>query len=74
MITLTYTIADEKLDEFKAGFLKRCPVPKDEEGNPLYSDNAWIKEWGRRQFMSRYKGGKQSLATQTAIIENNIIE
>jgi len=58
MASVTYTIPDEKLTEFKLGFLKAHPVPCDDEGDPLFTDNDWIKEWGKRNFMSAYKRGK----------------
>lgn len=73
MATITHTIADNKLDAFKTGFLRRCPVPKDAHGNPEYSDNAWIKEWGRRQYMSKYLDGAKEAALEAASFEMDII-
>lgn len=68
MAKLIYTIPDEKLDEFKEGFLKCQPTPND------MTDNEWIKKWGRIQFMQAYRIGKQQLAREQVIIDENIME
>lgn len=54
MASVTYTIPDGKLAEFKLGFLNSCP-PTPEWGG---TDNEWIKEWGKLQFMRHYRVGK----------------
>ena len=70
MVTLTYTIQDENLAEFKAGFLIKNPNPPDSG----LTDNQWIKKWGLRQFVDAYAMGKRMLAKNAASIENSLIE
>ena len=67
MAKLIYIIPDEKLDEFKKGFLKCQPTPND------MTDNEWIKKWGRIQFMQAYRIGKQQLAREQASVESELI-
>lgn len=61
MASIIYTIPDELLPEFKKGFLKSCPVFI-EEGELPMSENQWIKEWGKRQFLRAYRKGIKQLA------------
>ncbi len=72
MAQLTYTIADAKLAEFKLGFLKVYPVPLDDAGVPIMSENAWIKARGKRFFLEAYKGGKEMILNEgdAGIIED----
>ena len=73
MAQITYTISDSNLPEFKMGFLASKPVPTDDEGNPIMSENAWIKEYGKRQFIREYKNGKHILAMQQAQLEDDLV-
>jgi len=75
MTELTYQIDNAKLEEFKEGFLKEYPnTETDSEGDPLYTDNEWIKEWGKRKFLSAYRNGKRKiLAEGDAGIDEDII-
>ena len=78
MATVTYTIPDDKLEEFKVGFLKACPVPIGEnedtgETAPIMSENAWIKEAGKQFFIKQYRKGKEMLAKQAAVYESDLI-
>lgn len=70
---ITHTIADNKIAEFKLGFLKFHPVPLDENSNPIMSEGAWIKEWGKRKFMSAYKNGKSLLAMEASNPQTDLI-
>ena len=75
MASITITIPDAKLTEFKSGFLKRQPVPVDNDtGEPEMSENAWIKEWVKQQLLHYYKSGKKQLAQEAASIDQNIVE
>lgn len=75
MAELIYTISDTKIIEFKEGFLKCCPVPVDvETGLPEMTENEWIKEWGKTQFLNMYKRGKRQIACEEVLIDNNIVE
>ncbi len=74
MATVTFTIPDNKLADFKVGFLRRIPNnEKNEDSTPMFTDNEWIKEWGKRQYLSKYKDGKQQIANEAASIDNDII-
>lgn len=74
MATITFTIPDQKLEAFKIGFLKRIPnTLKDEESELVYTDNEWIKEWGKRQYLAKYKDGVQTIANEAAVIDNDIL-
>ena len=71
---ITFTIDDSKLAEFKEGFLARNPTPLDDEGEIQFTDNQWLKEWGKRQYIKAYTRGKGKLAEKAVILEDNIIE
>jgi hypothetical protein len=75
MASITYTISDAKLAEFKLGFLKVVPVPTDDLGNPTMSENAWIKEAGKKFFVDSYVAGKKLIAQETTAsnTDNSII-
>lgn len=75
MATITFTIPDNKLAEFKAGFLKSHPIPQDDDGNPLYTENDWIKEAIRQMIMHSYQAGKERIARESTqpSIDTNII-
>lgn len=67
MSKITFTISEDKFEEFKEGFLKCQPTPKD------MTDNEWIKEWGKQQYIRVYRIGKQQIAREHAIIDENIV-
>ncbi len=82
MADLILTIPDNKVQDFKAGFLAQLPVPtktRDDQGNPipaepLHSDLEWITLRIREWAISRYKDGKGKLAKEAAIIDKDIIQ
>lgn len=67
MAQITFNIPDNKLAAFKTGFLEEWPTP---DG---MSDNEWIKQWGKEQYIDAYKRGVRKLATKAALIDNDII-
>ena len=72
--SVNFSIADNKIAEFKQGFLKFRPNTElDENDGPKYTDAEWIKEWGRRQFMWAYKNGKSMLAQEASIAQTDLI-
>lgn len=76
MANITFNIPDSKINEFKTGFLRACPVPTElvlAVPTPLYTENEWIKEWGRRQLKDAYERGKRLLLQDTAQIDGSII-
>ncbi len=75
MVSITYTIPDEKLEEFKLGFLKEYPNKEKDGEDLIYTDNEWIKEWGKRKFFGAYRNGKNKiLAEGDASVDGDIIE
>ena len=60
MPSITFSIAAEDYDEFKEAFLLCQMVPVDDAtGDPIMTDNQWIKEWGRRQYHDAYRLGRR---------------
>lgn len=76
--TVSYTVPDEKLDDFMAGFLNVHPNVEinGETGEIVYTNAQWIKERGRRWFIRQYQVGKRNIAKKTtaAVIDNAVIE
>ncbi len=73
--SVTFNIADNKIAEFKLGFLRFKPNDElDGSGNLKYTDGQWIKEWGRRQYMWAYKNGKSTLAQEAIQIDEGVIQ
>jgi hypothetical protein len=72
MAQITYTIPTGKLSEFKIGFLRCYPIPLDEHQQPIMTENEWIKEWGKRQFLKAYRSGKQQLAHDNLNLESGL--
>lgn len=79
MAQIILTIPNEKLVEFKTGFLAIYPVPIDGDsksktyGQPLYTELQWFKEWLKQEAIRTYRNGKYKLATQTVQIDEEII-
>ena len=74
MAKIELTIPNEKITEFKSGFLAVHPVPLDDGNNPLYSELEWFKEFIIRYVIHEYKDGKKKLAREAAVIDNDVIE
>lgn len=74
MASITFNISDDKLSEFKLGFLKRHPVPMDIDGNPIMTENQWLKQWGKNQYFQAYQTGKKQLAYEGEPTDNLIVE
>ena len=73
-ITINFSIADEKITEFKLGFLKFKPnIEVNEKGDLVYTDAQWIKEWGKRQYLWAYKNGKIILAQEAVNFPTDLI-
>lgn len=58
MATLTFEIPDEKYAAFEEAFIECHNVPVDiGTGEPTMSRRAWIKEWGRLQYVAVFRQG-----------------
>ena len=73
MATITFTIDNAKVVDFKAGFLKEHPVPLDSTDTPLYKDLVWIEMVIRKYAIGEYKHGKKRLAFEAAVADDSII-
>ena len=70
--TLTFTIADEAAPRIVAALVALFPIPRDEAGEPLFTDNAWAKEYTRRWWKAqvmRYEEGESVAAARGSIVE-----
>jgi hypothetical protein len=70
---ITITIPNAKVPDFKAGFLKRYPVPLNEEGLPAMTEAQWLKTWIIQRLRFEYVEGKKQLAADAAVLEENEI-
>ena len=68
------TIPDNKLAEFRTGFLRKSPVPVDIDGNPEMTELVWLKRWIRYKLLMEYKRGKIKLAQDSIVLDDSIIE
>lgn len=79
MAQITLTILNEKLAEFKIGFLAMCPIPIDNDPEsetyeqPLFTELQWLKEWIRRDVIRAYRHGKLKLAQEAAQVDEGVI-
>ncbi len=80
MAQITLTIPNNKLDEFKAGFLAMCPVPMVDDPHiigkliPEFTELQWFKEWIKRDVIRAYRHGKVKLSQEAAVIDEDVIE
>lgn len=73
---ITINIPDDKLTEFKIGFLAVYPIPAADPTNPEiveFTEAQWLKEWIKHSLIRVYSEGKRRLATQAAEIDEEII-
>ena len=70
MVEIKIIIPNNKLDEFKLGFLKVYPKP-----NGL-SDMQHIKAFIRKQLINQYKTGKIMIARETTspLLDETVVE
>ncbi len=67
MATITFTIDDAKLQRVKDGVLEVYPNDeKDENDDPIYTDNEWLKELVRRFIVQSVKRGESKKAQEAA--------
>lgn len=74
-LSMTYTIStDEKWQTFVRGFLRDCPIPTDDHGDPTMTVVEWVHLCGKRFFLKRCHRGLKSLKSDEAVIEMDLIE
>ena len=85
MAELTISIPNEKVADFKAGFLRMNPVPventnPDPEGEPVWeptmAENVWIRRCIRTYLIEQYKSGKHWLVkdAEVIVVDEDIID
>ena len=79
MAQIILIVPNEKLVEFRTGFLAMCPIPIDNNsesetyGQPLFTELQWLKEWIRRDVIRAYKHGKRKLAQEAAQVDEGVV-
>ena len=73
MATIEITIPNDKLAEFKVGFLKSKPIPLDENQVPIYTESQWIERIIVNHLKAVYRNGKTKLAKEAAIIDDDVL-
>jgi len=68
MITIAFDIKDLDYLDFKESFLRENPLP----GDSFLTEDEWIKEWGRMQYLSAVERGKKRLA-ENVVVDPGII-
>jgi len=75
---ITLVVPDNKLAEFRLGFLAAYPVPvpmiDNPEGSPEYTELEWFRVWLKQRALEAYIQGKKKLATQAVVIDREVIE
>lgn len=72
MATITLTVPNAKFTEFKAGFLRKNPVPDDWTG----TQNEWVEERIKRMVRMDYVEGKHLLASDASVpvVDGDIVQ
>lgn len=71
---IAYNILPDEIEEFKAGFIKRRPVPTNDQGVPLMTEQDWMQECGRHYFQTMYEQGARQIAHDAAQTLNSVIK
>ena len=67
MATITFTIDNAKLPRVVAGLLTVFPNEEvDNNGDPIYTDNEWLKEVTRRWIVQNVRRGEIKIAKDAA--------
>ena len=62
MSRITFTIPDEKLDEFLKAFVLAEPMPSTMDG-PQLTPRQWYKKWVKLKSQQAYEKGRRKMAT-----------
>ena len=71
-ITITGEIDSDNVDVLKQYFLTAQPIPKDDDGEDLYSFNAWLKKKVWAYVRGEIKEGKRISDAQASNLDNII--
>ena len=70
MASITLTIPDDKVTEFREAFLKDCPKPPDKTA---MTDTEWIHYWILSVVKAAYIRGRNKRAEEAATYDEDII-
>ncbi len=58
--------------KFETGFLAKCPIPLDDEGNSAYATSKlWVRAWIISELIRASRHGHKLLAEQSAEVIND---
>ena len=66
---IVFIIDDLVYPEFKKDFLRERPIPPDSS----MSEDEWVKEWGRLQYLTAAERGKRIRYLEDMRMDSNII-
>jgi hypothetical protein len=72
MAQITFTIPDAKLPRVVAAIKNEWQIPKDANGDPLFTDNQWAKEAIRRYIVALVKKYEGFVALDAVAADDTI--
>ena len=66
MAQIIFNIPTDKLDKVVAAIKRANPIPPDDNGDPLFTDNAWAKEAIRRLIVAWVYEYERKIAVDAA--------
>ena len=68
---ITIEIDDNKIDDFKNGFLAMHPVPDED---PPLTPKQWIERWIREKLRAEYRNGMKKRTLEALEIDEEIVK
>lgn len=66
MSNISFTIPDDKISRVTDAMKGLFSIPKDENGDPLFTDNQWAKEAVKRFIIGQVQRYEQMIAAEEA--------
>ena len=75
MVQITFTIDDAKIPRIISAMKGMYPIPKDSNGNPLFTDEQWAKVAIRRWIVNQVALWEQQVAIEAIVFspDNGLI-
>ncbi len=73
MATITFHIQDAKLARITTAIAAQHEIPKDDQGQPLFTQNAWAKEYLRRLVVREVFSYEREQDGKTVTMDDSII-
>ncbi|MHA1288780.1 MAG: hypothetical protein ACTSPB_15405 [Candidatus Thorarchaeota archaeon] len=73
-MTITVTIDDEKLAEYREAFLRVRPIPVDNTGKPLFTEAQWFKQVIKDFIISTFRQGKILIEREKISVPDSTVE